>query len=839
MEFSYADFPELKNSWNGRSSPFNPPRKDSIDQEVFYSRPEEFKEEEQHIKRRKNSADSYLECSTPGSDTDSEKRIEREFDQLSDSRNSPIPGNIGYVARSHVGMSTTNLHKQLEIISKRKTLLSPPVSHVSHKKREDTLLASEDDSTVTPTSTSTGEPGEGDDVEKMVDNLILENVGSTWREDSDQDKIIDELKSLMLFMPIDPTQYSQFEKMIEEKIKKLAEKSQNELEICQDAECIEKENIGEKTDAEVTNNKNDADVWDTPLQQRKKRTEICKNEQSLNDVEHDNKESSSDSEKVKNEIQSNTESREISLSKEVLIAQNTDAVECNENSNHDAIKISELSYWNKHKEKEVDSTEVWEENVPKPPRKKQQKVREEKVDSEVNFIEGLMHDNNERSLNNIAVDIKTEENESCETVPDSAKNMEVIPAVPHGQESVVSVASRNSLHQESEKENEKSQKKNPKRKMAAKFPLFNESERAKFSVNDWTSIKVDKLDEVKGKSVEVEHEMEVLIIKVDAETEITPQDLKIMYELGNGVIQSEQLDNVLIVEGKDWKVSTPNAPAPNNSNSSTVLTIHRSTMTEELLEADIEFLKNSFPTIPELDLKEVLQNCDNNVEWAADIILDWNFHDLSLTQEDKNQYLDSIFKLQRIPKSPTIPVRSRNSTSFCAEELNQPLLLVDICMNFLEDTNIATKEDIENQLIANSEKRLISYESNIRTCNQFSRGNEGDEIFIEDDGFNEEILQELVAITEKETTGTTDNDALLHKLETDEALNSSHTDTTQSRANRGIVEGDPRVKTGVVSPHSRESPLNLALHLDLPADFLQALLSLFGSIGKLTAGLVL
>lgn len=836
MEFSQADFPELKNSWNGRSSPFNPSRKDSIDQEVFYSRPEEFKEEEQHIKRRKNSADSYLECSTPGSDTDSEKRIEREFDQLSDSRNSPIPGNIGYVARSHVGMSTTNLHKQLEIISKRKTLLSPPVSHVSRGKKEDISLASEDNSTVTPTSTSTGEPGE-EDVEKMVDSLISENVGSTWGKDSDQDKIIDELKSLMLFMPIDPTQYSQFEKMIEEKIKKLAEKSQNEPKICQDAECIEKENLGEKTDAEVTNNNNDADVLDTPLPQRKKRTELCKNEQILNDVKHDNKESSSDSEKIKNEIQSNTKSAGISFSKEVLITQNTDAVEYNENSNHDAIKIPELSYWNKHKENEVDSTEVWEENVPKPPRKKKEKIREEKVDSEVNFIEGLIHDNDERSLNNIAVDIKTEENESAETVPDSAKNMEVIPYVPHGQESVVSVASRNSLHQESDKENEKIQKKNPKRKMAAKFPLFNESERAKFSVNDWTSIKVDKLDEVIGKSVEVELEMEVVIIKVDSETEITPQDLKIMYELGNGVIQSEQLENVLIVEGKDWRVSTPNAPTPNNSNSSTVLTIHRSTMTEELLEADIEFLKNSFPTIPELDLKEVLQNCDNNVEWAADIILDWNFHDLSLTQEDKNQYLDSIFKLQRIPKSPTIPVRSRNSTSFCAEELNQPSLLVDICMNFLEDTNIATKEDIESQLIANSEKRLSSYESNIRTCYQFSRGNEGDEIFIEDDDFNEEILQELVAITEKETT--TDNDALLHKLETDEALNSSHTDITQSRANGGIFEGDSTVKTGVVSPYSRESPPNLALHLDLPADFLQALLSLFGSIGKLTAGLVL
>lgn len=328
------------------------------------------------------------------------------------------------------------------------------------------------------------------------------------------------------------------------------------------------------------------------------------------------------------------------------------------------------------------------------------------------------------------------------------------------------------------------------------------------------------------------------VIKIDSETEITPKDLKIMYELGKGMACSkEQLGNMLIIVGKDWKVKPLDSmPTEDCGKSSRVLTIHRSTMTEDLLDADIEFLKNSFPTIPEADLKDVLQNCDNNVEWAADIILEWTFHDLSLSQEDKTKYLDSIFKLQRIPKSPTIPARSRSSSSMCVvEEFIQPPLLIDICMKFLEDSNIATKEDVETQLIANSEKRLLSYESNIRLCNQYSHGHEGDEIFFEDDDFNKKILQELVAITEKESVS--DSDSMLQLSRTDPSLNSSYIDSPQS----GIIEGmgDHRLaEDRVVSPPSADSPSSLTLPLDLPAEFIKALLILFGSVGKLTPGIL-
>lgn len=119
---------------------------------MFLSRLGGSKEDEQQRNLRINIGDSYLDCSTPGSDTDSEKRLEKEFDQLSDSRCSPIPANVGYVARSHVGMSTMNLHKQLEMISKRKTLMSPPVSHGSQGRKEGNTQLTADNSTLSQRS---------------------------------------------------------------------------------------------------------------------------------------------------------------------------------------------------------------------------------------------------------------------------------------------------------------------------------------------------------------------------------------------------------------------------------------------------------------------------------------------------------------------------------------------------------------------------------------------------------------------------------------------------------------------------------------------------------------
>lgn len=835
-----------------------PPRKDSIDQEVFLSRSGDPKEDEQQRNLRKNSEDSYLECSTPGSDTDSEKRLEKEFDQLSDSRCSPIPANVGYVARSHVGMSTMNLHKQLEMISKRKTLMSPPVSHGSQGRKEGNTQLTADNSTLSQSSLITEDlkPGDGDEIEKMVDSLILENVGSSLIGDCDPDKIIEELKSLIFFMPIDPTQQPQYEKMIEEKIKGLIEKSLNDSKDPQTDEFVNDSSVGE-----VSNDNDNKDVWDTPKNQRSKKKEKQKKVHMTKNVKNGICKSGNSalSEKGNSEILLNTESsgeNDASLSDCVGVDESSNTAESDEASELSSIKASEQLYWKKletNEENSVDketSPEAWNIDVsdsPRSPRKKRGKRRTQKnqktTEGNLDKVEDLKDELKEDDgvhipNNNTDVEIEMREDACSMSESDFVKDVEIIHSTPNKPILPVCDTSKVTLHEESSKERDKSQRKNGKRKMIARFPFFNENDRAKFSVNDWSSIKVDTLDDEINEMEDMKLECET-VIKIDSETEITPKDLKIMYELGKGMTCSrEQLGNMLIIVGKDWIVKPLDSlPTEDCGKSSRVLTIHRSTMTEDLLDADIEFLKNSFPTIPEADLKDVLQNCDNNVEWAADIILEWTFHDLSLSQEDKNKYLDSIFKLQRIPKSPTIPARSRSSSSMCVvEEFIQPPLLIDICMKFLEDTNIATKEDVETQLIANSEKRLLSYESNIRLNNQYSHGHEGDEIFVEDDNFNKKILQELVAITEKESLS--DSDSMLQLARTDPSFNSSYIDSPQSGIIEGMVEHG-LAEDRVVSPPSADSPSSFTLPLDLPADFIKALLILFGSLGKLTPGILI
>lgn len=835
-----------------------PPRKDSIDQEVFLSRSGDPKEDEQQRNLRKNSGDSYLECSTPGSDTDSEKRLEKEFDQLSDSRCSPIPANVGYVARSHVGMSTMNLHKQLEMISKRKTLMSPPVSHGSQGRKEGNTQLTADNSTLSQSSLTTEDlkPGDGDEIEKMVDSLILENVGSSLIGDCDPDKIIEELKSLIFFMPIDPTQQPQYEKMIEEKIKGLIEKSLNDSKDPQTDEFVNDSSVGE-----VSNDNDNKDVWDTPKNQRSKKKEKQKKVHMTKNVKNGICKSGNSalSEKGNSEILLNTESsgeNDASLSDCVGVDESSNTAESDEASELSSIKASEQLYWKKletNEENSVDketSPEAWNTDVsdsPRSPRKKRGKRRTQKnqktTEGNLDKVEDLKDELKEDDgvhipNNNTDVEIEMREDACSMSESDFVKDVEIIHSTPNKPILPVCDTSKVTLHEESSKERDKSQRKNGKRKMIARFPFFNENDRAKFSVNDWSSIKVDTLDDEINEMEDMKLECET-VIKIDSETEITPKDLKIMYELGKGMTCSrEQLGNMLIIVGKDWIVKPLDSlPTEDSGKSSRVLTIHRSTMTEDLLDADIEFLKNSFPTIPEADLKDVLQNCDNNVEWAADIILEWTFHDLSLSQEDKNKYLDSIFKLQRIPKSPTIPARSRSSSSMCVvEEFIQPPLLIDICMKFLEDTNIATKEDVETQLIANSEKRLLSYESNIRLNNQYSHGHEGDEIFVEDDDFNKKILQELVAITEKESLS--DSDSMLQLSRTDPSFNSSYIDSPQSGIIEGMVEHG-LAEDRVVSPPSADSPSSFTLPLDLPADFIKALLILFGSLGKLTPGILI
>lgn len=59
----------------------------------------------------------------------------------------------------------------------------------------------------------------------------------------------------------------------------------------------------------------------------------------------------------------------------------------------------------------------------------------------------------------------------------------------------VSDISKVILYEESSKERDKSLKKNGKRKMVVRFLFFNEDDKVKFFVSDWSFIKVDIFDD--------------------------------------------------------------------------------------------------------------------------------------------------------------------------------------------------------------------------------------------------------------------------------------------------------------------------------------------------------
>lgn len=103
----------------------------------------------------------------------------------------------------------------------------------------------------------------------------------------------------------------------------------------------------------------------------------------------------------------------------------------------------------------------------------------------------------------------------------------------------VSDISKVILYEESSKERDKSLKKNGKRKMVVRFLFFNEDDKVKFFVNDWSFIKVDIFDDEIYKMEDMKVECEI-VIKIDFEIEIIFKDLKIMYEIGKGMVCSKE-----------------------------------------------------------------------------------------------------------------------------------------------------------------------------------------------------------------------------------------------------------------------------------------------------------
>ena len=333
----------------------------------------------------------------------------------------------------------------------------------------------------------------------------------------------------------------------------------------------------------------------------------------------------------------------------------------------------------------------------------------------------------------------------------------------------------------------KKKRKTTRRKMAANLPFLNDESVQLFNSSDWGKFAVKATSPEKIKITE--SKVSVQKVCLDSVSQVTSEDLRILTLVENGVDlkneDSEQFVRLVSCQIRDLRESSVTSCDSNISSESDawekngVLTVDRGTQLEESLtetEENLAFLQQGFPNIPPDHLKDILEQCGNDVHWASDLILDWRYN-LTLSEEDNQNFIHALRKVipkspvnlassqtsnrlsptnvshsaSKTSKSPRLPVISKNHMSRQnSSGLKQPVSLVDLCIKYLDSERIVPKFDIERQLIASAQQRLDSMEKNIRINRQYSVSTTADEVFEDYDEVDDTLMQEFLAIAANE-----------------------------------------------------------------------------------------
>ncbi|KAK3100471.1 hypothetical protein FSP39_020574 [Pinctada imbricata] len=172
---------------------------------------------------RKGSLEAELAFDNESKDCHTQRNVE---EKRSETMYSPIPGNI---VRPGKGLSPVNLHKQLEIISARKMLLSPPVSVPAKKvcnplSQEKTAPVSTKMPTSIPSlneSNNEENDKQESEIDSMVNDLIKDQIGTSFDKNFDYTKATEELKAFLHIMPIEPDNLPVAEAVIDKKMNEI------------------------------------------------------------------------------------------------------------------------------------------------------------------------------------------------------------------------------------------------------------------------------------------------------------------------------------------------------------------------------------------------------------------------------------------------------------------------------------------------------------------------------------------------------------------------------------------------------------------------------------------
>ena len=376
----------------------------------------------------------------------------------------------------------------------------------------------------------------------------------------------------------------------------------------------------------------------------------------------------------------------------------------------------------------------------------------------------------------------------------------------------------------------KKKKTNNKRKMAAKFPekFIDDSVKEAFLNNDWAT-QMPKLEGSAPLSTsvpEVPVEMIDMSSKVDGSTTISSEDLIVLSSVndGNSLTEIEYPYQIRVCRNK-CIIDNDDNYVVDNSNVGIPVVIHpdKGTMTESMCIVGLDFLHSSFPYISETELKDILERCDGDVEWAVNLLLDWKYH-LTLTDEESDKLVDEMFKAQHIPKSPVIHSTMRVKSGKC--EITPPTLL-DMCYSVVMTTeHDIDGQEIEQQLICSSVKRLNSLEKQLSVqTKQYSFSSFGDEIIEDDSEFTEALLTELMNYAENRSLSSeshessqislVDEDSLSDLPVSNDGLEQDSLDVSVPISNDGLEQDSLDVSVPVSNDGLEQDSLDVSVPVSI------------------------
>jgi len=376
----------------------------------------------------------------------------------------------------------------------------------------------------------------------------------------------------------------------------------------------------------------------------------------------------------------------------------------------------------------------------------------------------------------------------------------------------------------------KKKKTNNKRKMAAKFPekFIDDSVKEAFLNNDWAT-QMPKLEGSAPLSTsvpEVPVEMIDMSSKVDGSTTISSEDLIVLSSIndGNSLTEIEYPYQIRVCRNK-CIIDNDDNYVVDNSNVGIPVVIHpdKGTMTESMCIVGLDFLHSSFPYISETELKDILERCDGDVEWAVNLLLDWKYH-LTLTDEESDKLVDEMFKAQHIPKSPVIHSTMRVKSGKC--EITPPTLL-DMCYSVVMTTeHDIDGQEIEQQLICSSVKRLNSLEKQLSVqTKQYSFSSFGDEIIEDDSEFTEALLTELMNYAENRSLSSeshessqislVDEDSLSDLPVSNDGLEQDSLDVSVPISNDGLEQDSLDVSVPVSNDGLEQDSLDVSVPVSI------------------------